>query len=147
MVEILNRSGHCCSYCSVERIETELAYGSSMEERLLPFGLKDHQPKLCTHVAFDNFDRYVETSSGKDTLHDTVGIVYQNKSTVGITSTNEVTQNDTVIDNLERGLRSRRKYQSNFNCTIEPFIPLHSQTTRLTGNDPKVPSNCLHIDA
>ena len=32
---------------------------------------------LCTGIAFDNFDRIVETLSGKDTLHDTVGITYQ----------------------------------------------------------------------
>ena len=29
-------------------------------------------------LAFDNYDRYVETLSGKNTLHDTVGIMYQN---------------------------------------------------------------------
>lgn len=34
-------------------------------------------PNLSTGVAFD-FHRYVETKSGKDTLHDTVGIIYQN---------------------------------------------------------------------
>ena len=28
-------------------------------------------------MAFDNFDRFVETLSGKDTLHDTAGIAYQ----------------------------------------------------------------------
>lgn len=33
---------------------------------------------LCTGVAFDNFDRFVETSNGKDTLYDTVGIIFQN---------------------------------------------------------------------
>ena len=32
---------------------------------------------LTTGVAFDNFDRFVETLSGKDTPHDTVGIAYQ----------------------------------------------------------------------
>ncbi|KZS05943.1 Glioma tumor suppressor-like protein [Daphnia magna] len=31
-------------------------------------------------VAFDNYDRFVETLTGKDTLHDTVGIVYQDVS-------------------------------------------------------------------
>ena len=30
-----------------------------------------------TGVAWDNFDRFVETKSGKDTLHDTVGVAYQ----------------------------------------------------------------------
>lgn len=27
----------------------------------------------CTGLAFDNYDHFVETSTGKDTLHDTVG--------------------------------------------------------------------------
>ena len=30
-----------------------------------------------TGVAWDNYDRFVETSSGKDTLLDTIGITYQ----------------------------------------------------------------------
>lgn len=29
-------------------------------------------------MAFDNHDRFVNTQTGKDTLHDTVGIMYQN---------------------------------------------------------------------
>ena len=35
---------------------------------------------LCTGTAFDNYDELTETLSGKDTLHDTVGICYQNKT-------------------------------------------------------------------
>ncbi|GFS49548.1 hypothetical protein TNCV_2968411 [Trichonephila clavipes] len=35
---------------------------------------------LIGGVAFDNFDRYVGTLTGKDTLHDTKGIIYQNVS-------------------------------------------------------------------
>lgn len=77
MLNILNRMGFCISYTLTEEIETELAHGCSAQSHILPYGLS-HSPILCTHVAFDNFDRYVETSSGKDTLHDTVGIVYQN---------------------------------------------------------------------
>lgn len=146
MVDILNRMGHCCSYSSVEEIETELAYRFASEKRLLPYGLKDQQPQLYTHVAFDNFDRYVETSTGKDTLHDTVGIVYQNESpyTEICTPTSDLTGNLNNVSNIdisETGLRRRRKYCSNFDDSIQPFIPSHSQTTKLTGNDPKKPSN------
>ena len=36
-------------------------------------------PNLCTGLAFDNFDRSVETSSGKDTFDDTVCIAYQSQ--------------------------------------------------------------------
>ena len=35
------------------------------------------KPSLATDVAFNNFDRFVEKLSGKDTLHDIVGIAYQ----------------------------------------------------------------------
>ena len=31
---------------------------------------------MHTGVAFDNFNRFVETTDGKQTLHDTVGIIY-----------------------------------------------------------------------
>lgn len=148
MVEILNRLGHCCSYSTIEELETELAYGSASENRLLPSGLKNQQ-SLCTHVAFDNFDRYVETSSGKDTLHDTVGIVYQNKcpnleTSIATSNFTDNIDSDSIVDsvdNSEIGSRSRRKYYSNFNDSIEPFIPLHSNTSRLIGNNPKVPNN------
>ena len=33
---------------------------------------------LATWLAFDNFDQNTETLSGYGTVHDTVGIVYQN---------------------------------------------------------------------
>lgn len=81
MLNILNKMGFTINYSLAEEIETELAYGFTSENRILPYGLSPHCPELSTHLAFDNFDRFVETSSGKDTLHDTVGIVYQNKET------------------------------------------------------------------
>lgn len=40
-------------------------------------------PKLSTGVAFDKFDRFVETSSGKDTLRDTVEILFKNEPDEG----------------------------------------------------------------
>lgn len=142
MVEILNRMGHCCSYSTIEEVETELAYRCAAEPRLLPFGLKEKQPQLCTHVAFDNFDRYVETSTGKDTLHDTVGIVYQNKSIESSTVMGNFTDNsneESVTDDIETEFRRRRKYFSSFNDVIEPYIASKSQTTKLFGNDPVKP--------
>ena len=33
--------------------------------------------ELATGVAWDNWDRFVNTLTGKDTLHDTVGVCYQ----------------------------------------------------------------------
>ena len=34
-------------------------------------------PQCGTGVAWDDFDRFLETITGKETLHDTVGITYQ----------------------------------------------------------------------
>ena len=34
-------------------------------------------PRRGTGVSWDNFDRFVETITGKETVHDTVGITYQ----------------------------------------------------------------------
>lgn len=33
---------------------------------------------LRTGLAYNNFDRFVDTATGKDTFHDTVGITFQN---------------------------------------------------------------------
>ncbi|CAD6203987.1 GSCOCG00012671001-RA-CDS, partial [Cotesia congregata] len=76
IVEIINRYGHCCSYHVVEELETEATFSSSTRSELCPDGIKKSSG-LNTGVAFDNFDRFVDTASGKDTLHDTVGIIYQ----------------------------------------------------------------------
>ena len=34
-------------------------------------------PRCRTGVAWDNLNRFLETATGKETLHDTVGIAYQ----------------------------------------------------------------------
>lgn len=80
VVEILNKLGFSTSYSITEEMETELAYTNSLRETILPHGLMAGNGGLNTAVAFDNYDRFVDTSSGKETLHDTVGIVIQDTS-------------------------------------------------------------------
>ena len=46
-------------------------------------------PEFNTGIAWDKFDRFVETKSGKDTLHDTVGIAYQTQD-VPMTNTTAI---------------------------------------------------------
>ena len=75
-MNILNRYGHTCSYNTVEELETELAYESSKSRRALPQGMST-DASLATGLAFDNYDRFVETLDGGCTMHDTVGICYQ----------------------------------------------------------------------
>ena len=75
MVEILNRYGYCTNYTTIEEIESELTFSVTSETRISPKEMV-LDPGFCSGIAFDNFDRFVETLSGKDTLHDTVGIAY-----------------------------------------------------------------------
>lgn len=78
ILTLLNKLGFRISYHVTEEVETGLAYAVSAQNSVLPIGLIPQKPYLCTGVAFDNFDRLIETITGKDTLHDTNGIVYQN---------------------------------------------------------------------
>lgn len=76
-MDILSRQGYCITYPSILELETSAAYSCASNNQLCPSGI---QPTsiLSSGVAWDNYDRFVETSSGKNTLHDTVGIIYQN---------------------------------------------------------------------
>lgn len=138
MINILNRMGYSVSYSVVEELETELAFGGSLLKRTLPNGLIANHPELRTHLAFDNYDRYVETSTGKDTLHDTVGIVYQNMID-NMRATNVENNSENRIDECHDNGPRRRKYQSNFNSTVEPYYKSNKTAPALKGLHPPLP--------
>ena len=76
VIEVLKRLDHSISYSAVEEIETELTFEGTKENRLIPQQMT-MDSEVGVGLAFDNFDRFVETLSGKDKLHDIVGIAYQ----------------------------------------------------------------------
>lgn len=76
VLNVLNRLGKCISYTVTQGLLTELAFTSAETSRWLPDGII-RRNDLNLMVGFDNFDLFVSTTSGKDTLHDTVGIVIQ----------------------------------------------------------------------
>ena len=78
VLEILNRFGHAISYHKAEELETQMASDSIDRSGATPDGLHQ-QVGLCTGLAWDSYDENTETLSGRGTLHDTVGICYQNK--------------------------------------------------------------------
>lgn len=144
IIDILNRMGFCISYTAIEEIETELAYGISVQNHILPYGMEPNCEGLRTHVAFDNFDKFVETVNGKDTLHDTVGIVYQNVR-------DETNAHLPKIANIDSNLRDensnytksrRRKYYSNFDDTVQPYTKGNGPGACLFGSKPIHP---LHL--
>ena len=78
-VTMLNRLGHCINYNRIEELQTELTYNCSIANQITPSGISKEN-SCSTRLAFDNYGRFKEALSGKDTLHDTVGIAYQTVS-------------------------------------------------------------------
>ena len=60
VIEILNRLGHCVSFNLVEEIETEFTYAANKKDILIPSGM-NMDANAFTGLAFDNYDRFVET--------------------------------------------------------------------------------------
>lgn len=104
-------------------------------------------PDLFTGVSYDNFDRFVETTKGKDTLHDTVGIIYQNfelhtteesdesealapNNTPEESNESEVPAPNNVTNSLKKRLRRRRTFEE---IVIEeaPYPKKPKMTTEL----------------
>ena len=79
IITMLNRLGHSINYHAVEEIETELAYAILDRKEACPAG---SVPGVPCGLAFDNYDELTNTLSGADTLHDTMGIMYQSKPPV-----------------------------------------------------------------
>lgn len=83
-VNILSRLGYSLSYSSIIELETSAAYSCASTRNLCPSGLYPTSV-IPSGVAWDNFDRFVESSgkqtAGKESLHDTVGIMYQSTPT------------------------------------------------------------------
>ena len=77
VLRIMNRLGNSLSYDEVKALETEFAYSAEGSNHDAPEGL-ELNGMLGTGLAFDNYDVNMDTINGKDTLHATVGICYQN---------------------------------------------------------------------
>ena len=75
LVQVMNRFGHCINYNSLEELETATAEALQKRMKACP---EDTLPGLPFGLAFDNFDEMTQTLSGNNTLHDTMGILYQN---------------------------------------------------------------------
>jgi len=73
-VTILNKFGQCVNYWKVEEIEMKMA-----KKACKPPLLQGLEPRadLTTMMPFDNYDEFTETLSGKNTLHETMGICIQ----------------------------------------------------------------------
>ena len=72
----MNCYGNCTNYHAVEENETELTFNATETQMETPNG-RSECSKGGIGCAFGNFDRFVESQSGKNTLHNTVGVSYE----------------------------------------------------------------------
>lgn len=112
IIDVLHRYGHICSYHVLEELETEAAYTLYEYDKVSTKDMK-RKPNLRTGVAWDNFDRFYETTTGKVTMNDTVGIAYQDEITDESDGESDTDENLISFDpdNL----------LSNENQSLEPF--------------------------
>lgn len=61
IIRLVHAFGHCISYTKILELETEATYAIANSTRFCPADMI-LQPELQSCFAFDNFDRYVETS-------------------------------------------------------------------------------------
>lgn len=118
IIEILNRFGHSISYHVVEELETDLASTISERHLVTPDGILT-SPGLSTATAWDNYDENSETLSGANTLHDTVGICYQNVCDTFDASANHTGTRDDSATQMRRS-RQKRTYDVP-ETAIEPY--------------------------
>ncbi len=77
VIGVLNHFSQCIHHNTAEEIETSLAKTIQDRQNSTPDGLL-MLPRLCTGIAWDNYDELIETLSGAGTFHATFGICYQN---------------------------------------------------------------------
>ena len=90
---------HRASYHTIKEIENEMTIETTKSVKATPFGMSLNA-NAAAGVAWGNFDRFMETETGKDMLHDTVGIVYQvlEKSQPNILEDNREKQHQCGLD-------------------------------------------------
>ena len=102
---MMNHFGHSIGYHIAEALETELATAVYEKNQAIPNGLLK-SPGLATGLAWDNIDENCETLSGSGTLHDTVGICYQNilpqHTDSSMTKTDQRNTTDTSPDSVRK---------------------------------------------
>jgi hypothetical protein len=148
---MLNHYGHSNSYHTVKAIETDLATNICERDCTTPEGIHNVSG-LCIGLVWDNYDENTETLSGANTLHDTVGICYQNIPQVTIHDSNPPTN----VTNL--GKKTKRSLALNEMqiqpCRKKPKITTFKYQVKQVPRPPNITSvehkdmlwtMCLHL--
>ena len=112
------RLGYSASYHTIKDNENDMTIEATKSVKATPFGMSLNA-SAATDIAWNNFDRFEKTNSGKDTLHDTVGIAYQvlDNLQANILEDNQERQNS----NENQKLKKRKHSYSPSDLTITPY--------------------------
>ena len=120
VIEMLNHYGQCARNSNTEELETELPF-SSYSENFITLSEMKRSPNPCIGLAFDNSDCFVETSTGKDTLHDTVCIAYQRQREENANEVDQEYENQTAMEQVIIKPVKRRHAFVSYGLDIEPY--------------------------
>lgn len=106
IITLMNRLGHSINYTNVTEIETEDALSLLEKETISPTDAIQQSPM---GLAFDNYDEFTYTLSGSGSLHDTNGIMYQNKAQNSCSYTRKRPRSESPMTPCTSNKRPRRK--------------------------------------
>lgn len=107
ILTLVNKFGYTVSYTKEEELETELASLILSRGKECPDGVK---VGATMGTAFDNYDELTNTLSGANTLHDTMGILYQIKSDgPSVAVQNKTQDNNPATASRSTSSKSRQK--------------------------------------
>ena len=130
LLEITNRHGLTVSYHTMKRIDTTIA--NKMVNDTLPYRCpvsKKINDIDLIQGAIDNFDHSDNTLSGKDTTHDTVMVVFQNR----LKSEAELTSDTSDVISDTKRVRAR-KFVSVLPCQQLIESKLSKGSSEITGS-------------
>ena len=120
LIGMLDRYGYCVSYTTIEELEMELTFTVTSASKISPPDLVPNYSLTVDSIKCDNFDRFVETLSSKDTLHSTAGIVYQSVSEETSRAAAIALENHPSAGIDSTSGRKRRAFES-FGVDIKPY--------------------------
>ena len=117
------RLGHCASYHTIKEIENKMTIEATKSLKATSFRMSLNMSAAAV-VAWDNFNRFMETKSVKDMLDNTVGIPYQvlDNSQPNILEDNQERQDS----NKNTKLKKINCSYSSLNLTITTYRKKHT---------------------
>ena len=114
LLTILNRFGHTVNYHCAEELETELALAQQQTGLICPEGT---QKNCVMGLAFDNYDELTHPLSGAESLHDTMGILYQ----VDLPSETVIGESSTTSEKTLASKQSRKRTLPLTDTPLDPY--------------------------